>query len=159
MPKPIININNIQSESLTSKLKFEQKKTFQSPELVFRRKRSQGYVKTLKKLDITGHNISQDEINEIINAIKNELPELSIDEFPIGIVAKCYLGEPYEVHTLSMLGEYIVKHYKVGESLPDGMEKARNLANNEKYDFVEVYQNKIIAVKEDGSTAIIEDKK
>ena len=69
------------------------------------------------------------------------------------------MGEPYEVHTLSMLGEYIVKHYKVGESLPDGMEKARNLANNEKYDFVEVYQNKIIAVKEDGSTAIIEDKK
>jgi len=160
MPKPIINLKKVQAENLTQNLAFESKSSFKSnsPELVLRRKRSQNYVNILKKLDIAGHNISQDKINEIINAIKNELPELSIDEFPIGIVAKCYLGEPYEVHTLSMLGKSIVEHYKIGQSLPEGLEKARNLANNENYEFVEVYHNKIIAIKEDGSTAIIEDK-
>ncbi len=157
MPKPIININQQQRESIAGVFNQNTNKSFESPELVFRRKRSQEYINKLKKLDILGHNISQSEINEIINAIKNELPEISMDKLPIGIIAKCYLGKPYEVHTLSMLGKFIVKHYKLQEPLPDGMEKARNLANNENYEFVEVYRDKIIAVKSDGSVSIIKD--
>lgn len=158
MPKPIIDIKNKQIDDFAQNLTFSQKASFQSSELAFRKKRSEKYIKTLKKLDIIGHNITQEQINEIINAIKNELPEISIDELPIGIVAKCYLGEPYKVHTLSFLGKSIVKHYKLNESLPNELEKARTLANNENYEFVEVYHTKLIAVKEDGSTAIIEMK-
>ncbi len=129
--------------------------SFETPELVFRRKRSSKYLDTIKSFDIAGHNIAQDKIEEIINAIKSEIPEISIDELPIGIVAKCYLGEPYEIHTLSLLGKSIIHHYKKGEALEPDLEKARTLANNKNYAFVEVYKNKLIAVKEDGSTSII----
>ena len=155
MPRPIINLKQQKIENVEIVLNQSPKKEFESPELAFRRKRSQEYIEKIKKIDIAGHNISQTEISEIINTIKNELPEITIDEFPIGIVAKCYLGEPYEVHTLSMLGKFIIKHFKSGEILPDGMEKARNLANNENYEFVEVYPDKLIAVKTDGSTSLI----
>lgn len=158
MPKPIIDIKNKEINNFAQNLTFNQKTNFQTPELAFRKKRSEKYIKTLKKLDMIEHHITQEQINEITNAIKNELPEISIDELPIGIVAKCYLGEPYEVHTLSFLGKSIIRHYKLNESLPDELEKARTLANNENYEFVEVYHNKLIAVKEDGSTAIVENK-
>ena len=117
MPKPLINLNKIQSDNYIPDISIESKNSFKSPELVFRRKRSHKYIDTLKQLDIIGHKISQNKIDEIINAIKNELPELAFEDFPIGIIAKCYLGEPYEVHTLSILGKTIIEHYKSGESL------------------------------------------
>lgn len=156
MPKPILNINEMQSFNSLDISASDRNTSFETPELAFRRKRSSKYLEIIKDLDIAGHNITQDKIDEIINAIKNELPEISIDELPIGIVAKCYLGEPYEVHTLSLIGKFIVHHYKKGESLDPDLEKARTLANNKNYAFVEVYKNKLIAVKEDGSTSIIE---
>lgn len=159
MPKPIINFKEAKLNDIALNVDVGQNKSFETTELVFRRRRSQGYINKLKKLDIADHKISKEKINEIINAVKNELPEISVDELPIGIVAKCYLGEPYEVHTLSLVGETIIKHYKNYEPLPEILEKARKIANNEKYEFVEVYHSKMIVVKEDGTTAIIEDTK
>ena len=158
MPKPIINTDNIRENQVSKNGFTSLQVQFETPDTIFRKKRSNEYINTIKKLDITGHSMTREQIDEIINAVKLELPVLSINDLPIGIVAKCYLGEPYEVHTLSFLGNAIVKHYKHSETLPDGLEKARTLANNENYSFVEVYQTKIIAVKEDGSVAILEDK-
>ena len=142
MPKPIINSNFNQETNFANSLSISPKTTFESPELAFRRKRSQQYINTLRGFDILGHNITQDKINSIINAIKMELPELSVNDLPIGIVAKCYLGEPY----------------KRGQALPEDLEKARTLANNENYAFIEVYKTKLIAIKEDGTASIINDK-
>lgn len=155
MPKPIFNINEMQSFNSLDIFALSKNTSFETPELAFRRKRSSKYLDIIKSFDIAGHNITQDKIEEIINAIKSEFPEISIDDLPIGIVAKCYLGEPYEIHTLSLLGKSIVHHYKKGEALESDLEKARTLANNKNYAFVEVYKNKLIAVKKDGSTSII----
>ena len=119
MPKPIINSNFNQETNFANSLSISPKTTFESPELAFRRKRSQQYINTLRGFDILGHNITQDKINSIINAIKMGLPELSVNDLPIGIVAKCYLGEPYEVHTLSLIGGMIIEHYKQGQALPE----------------------------------------
>jgi len=159
MPKPIINTNNIHGIKIPKEISASSYAQFETPNSIYRKKRSNEYINTVKKLDITGHNMTQEQIDEIINAVKRELSVLSADDFPLGIVAKCYLGEAYEVHTLSLLGNAIVKHYKYNERLPDNLEKARTLANNDNYSFVEVYQTKIIAVKEDGSVAIIDDNK
>lgn len=158
MPKPIINSNFNQETNFANSLSISPKTTFESPELAYRRKRSQQYIDILKGFDILGHNITQDKINSIINAIKMELPELSVNDLPIGIVAKCYLGEPYEVHTLSLIGGMIIEHYKQGQALSEDLEKARTLANNENYAFIEVYKTKLIAIKEDGTASIINDK-
>ena len=158
MLKPIIQIKKSKTD-YTKALLPDMTYSVDAADIIFRKKRSSKYVDIIKTFDIEAHNISQAKINEIINDIKNEFPELSIDDLPIGIVAKCYLGQPYEVHSLSLIGNVIIKHYKIQESLPADLEKARVLANNDRYAFVEVYKNKLIAVKNDGSTAVIERSK
>lgn len=159
MPKTILNLGNNEDGKISETMAFKQSQSFENPNIVLRKKRSKKYIEEIKKLDITAHNITQEQIQGMIDAIKNELPVISIDDLPIGIVTKCYLGESYEVHTLSLIGKSIIRHYKIGESLPNELEKARTLANNKNYAFIEVYQTKIIAVKEDGSVSILEDKK
>ena len=59
--------------------------------------------------------------------IEDEFPEIAIRGTLMGIVSRCYLGDPYEVHTLDISGN-IIEHYKQGEPLPEYMEKARGLA-------------------------------
>ena len=61
------------------------------------------------------------------------------------------------MHTLS-LTQSIIKHYKRGEPLPDGMDCARNIAQNSKYAFVEVYTGCIRTVMSDGMVSVIERK-
>lgn len=58
----------------------------------------------------------------------------------------------------TIIGGMIIEHYKQGQALPEDLEKARTLANNENYAFIEVYKTKLIAIKEDGTASIINDK-
>lgn len=152
MPKPLIESKLVERSIIQTN-----HSDVKSSDFIFRKKRSEKYINIIKSLDIASHNISQANIEEIINEIKRELPEVIIGDLPIGIVAKCYLGEAYEVHTLSFIGQEIITHYKSNEFLPQELEKARTLANNPHYAFVEVYKDKIIAVKEDGSTSIVKE--
>ena len=77
-------------------------------------------------------------------------------DFPglLGFVDKCYLGAPYEVHTIDLSGG-IIEHYKRGQILPNGMEKARTLAMSGSYQFIEVYTNCLRAVSSNGSVSVI----
>lgn len=121
---------------------------------MLREKRSKKYIDAMKKLDAGGHAHNQDEINSIIETIQQEFPEVEIKGILKGIVAKCYLGEPYEVHTLSIVG-YIIQHYKKGQSLPGELEQARSLAARGGYAFVEVYNDCFRAISEDGTVSVI----
>ncbi|MCM1009701.1 MAG: hypothetical protein NC390_02325 [Fusobacterium sp.] len=166
MPKPIINNK---SHTSFEKLSFIEMDTFKNPELAFRQKRPQSYLILMKNLDVDGAQISEDKLNEIINELHNTVPQISLDETFLGVLGKCYLGTGYDVHTLSKsiifgldesthllgYGRMILKHFKIGESLPVELERARNLASNPNYQFIEVYSNKIIAVLADGNVAII----
>ena len=73
----------------------------------------------------------------------------------IGILAKCYLGFPYEVHTLNFTLSSIIEHYKKGQTLPDGMEKARAMAARGVYEYIEVYTDYCCAISSDGTVSII----
>lgn len=122
---------------------------------ILRKKRSEKYVKMLSQLDAGGHATNYDQINEIVNTIKEEFPEIDIsDGVLLGCVSKCYLGRPYEVHTLD-LNLSILKHYRVGETMPGGLEKARGLACFGGYAFIEVYTNCCRAVSIDGTVSVI----
>jgi hypothetical protein len=70
---------------------------------------------------------------------------------PLGIVSKCYLGHPYEVHTLDLSGSQIIKHYKTNETMEARFENARTVAKHNAYAMIEVYIDKIIIIREDGS--------
>lgn len=171
MPKPIIN-NKINTQlNFSSDMKLQERNTFKSPELAFREKRPQSYINLIKNLDLEGSKISEKKLEEIVNQLKNAVPEIVLDEMFIGILGKCELGAEYDVHTISKevifgidevnhlpgFGRMILKHFKIGETLPDGLEKGRSLAVNPNYIFVEIYNDRIIAVQENGSVAIIKD--
>ncbi|WP_336833566.1 hypothetical protein [Sphingobacterium siyangense] len=90
---------------------------------------------------------------DLMNAIKEEFGTADIANLPLGILAKCFLGHPHEVHTLDLSGTLIIKHYKISEPLPEDFEKARILAKHNAYVFVEIYRDKIILIREDGTAS------
>jgi hypothetical protein len=114
------------------------------------RKRSQRIVKILSSLDAK----SLTEVHgwqELMDAIAEEYGTAEVASVPLGIVAKCFLGAPFEVHILDLSGTQIVRHFKAGEEMPPSFEKARTLAMHNAYAFVEVYSDKIVLVRPDGS--------
>jgi len=120
-----------------------------------RQKRSTAYVEAITQLDAGGHVHSPAASQALIDAIRQELPDVAVDALPHGIVARCYLGAHYEVHTLDCSGQ-IIQHYKTHEGLPALLERARSLALHPGYAFIEVYASRLIAVSASGQTALNE---
>ena len=121
---------------------------------LLRKSRSKEYMEALHKLDSGGHVHNQNKVDEIINTIKNGFPEVEISGILLGYVAVCNLGKPYEVHTLDITGG-IIEHYKAGQTLPHGLEKARSIAIRGGYDFIEVYIDCCRAVNSIGVVSVI----
>lgn len=114
------------------------------------KKRSKKYLDLIAGLD--SKTLSHTKgINELIKAIQEEFGTAELPNLPIGIVAKCFLGHPYEVHTLDLSGSQIIKHYKASETMEADFEKARTVAQHNAYAMVEVYKDKIILIREDGT--------
>lgn len=115
--------------------------------------RSKSYLEHIKKLDAGTHHHDKTSLEELKNSIQKELPANAFGLL-IGIVSKCYLGAPYEVHTLDFFGQ-IIEHYKVGESMRSDLEKARSLAKHNSYICIEVYSDRMVAIANDGMASII----
>lgn len=160
MPKPLLKV---QQESRTqnvlsiwlsdTKLQTRQMSKLEIDRML-RARRSKAYLDALHTLDSGGHVHNQEIVNSIINVIKNEFPEIEISGILLGYVAVCYLGKPYEVHTLD-IGGGIIKHYKSGQALPGGLEKARSIALRGGYDFIEVYVDCCRAISSNGTVSVI----
>lgn len=143
------------SHIMTSNLKQPQIDKL-SLDRLLRKSRSKEYMDTIHQLDAGGHVHNKKEVNEIINTIKSEFPDVDINGILLGFVAKCYLGAPYEAHTLDLVGE-IIEHYKLGEILPGGLDKAKSIALHGGYDFIEVYTDCCRAISSNGSVSVIKD--
>lgn len=122
---------------------------------LLRRGRSKEYMDAIHMLDAGGHVNNQKRVNEIIATIRNEFPEIEISGVLLGFVSKCYLGHPYEVHTLDMTGQ-IIEHYKAGQNLPGGLEKARSIALRGGYDFIEVYVDCCRCISSSGAVSVVD---
>jgi hypothetical protein len=160
MPKPILNSYQSQKQTqashiITSNLKQPQIDKL-SLDRLLRKSRSKEYMDAIHQLDAGGHVHNKKEVNEIINTIKSEFPDVDINGILLGFVAKCYLGAPYEAHTLDLVGE-IIEHYKRGETLPGGLDKAKSIALHGGYDFIEVYTDCCRAISSNGSVSVIKD--
>lgn len=121
---------------------------------ILNRKRSPEYIDAISRLDAGGHVHNQHKVIALIEIIRQEMPEIEIDMGPQGIVSKCYLGAPYEVHTLDVAGQ-IIEHYETYRKMPGMLERARGLAKNGGYEFIEVYKDSLRAVKANGTVATI----
>ena len=130
MPKPMlkqpqfqIQANNILSATQNQQQKNQvQQMDKMKLDRLLRKTRSKEYMQSLHKLDVGGHVHNQHKVNEIINTIHNEFPDLEISSILLGIVSVCHLGKPHEVHTLDITGQ-IIEHYKSGQLLPGGLKK------------------------------------
>ena len=160
MPKPIFNPSQSLNQTQTSRIMTSHLKQPQIDKLsldrLLRKSRSKEYMDTIHQLDAGGHVHNKKEVNEIINTIKSEFPDVDINGILLGFVAKCYLGAPYEVHTLDLVGE-IIDHYKRRETLPNGLDKARSIAIHGGYEFIEVYTDCCRAISSNGSVSVIKD--
>ena len=162
MPKPMLKQPQMQTQSgviLSATQQFSQTKQTQQMDKMkldrlLRKTRSKEYMDALHKLDAGGHVHNQHKVNAIIDAIRNEFPEVEISGVLLGFVSICYLGKPYEVHTLDMTGE-IIEHYKAGQILPGGLEKARSIALRGGYDFIEVYVDCCRCISSTGAVSVI----
>lgn len=162
MPRPMLKQPQTQTQTggiLSATQQQSQKQQVQQMDKMkldrlLRKTRSKEYMDALHKLDAGGHVHNQNKVNEIIDAIRNEFPEVEISGVLLGFVSICYLGKPYEVHTLDMTGQ-IIEHYKSGQTLPGGLEKARSIALRGGYDFIEVYVDCCRAISSNGAVSVI----
>lgn len=120
-----------------------------------RQKRSPAYVQAMTRVDVGGHLHDRQALAALKQLIDAELGEIALEDRLLGIVSRCMLGHPYEVHTLDLTGQ-IIEHFKIGHTLPLTLERARTLALHPSYAFIEVYANRMVTVSDSGQTAVIE---
>jgi hypothetical protein len=115
-------------------------------------KRSARYLSAAGALDIRGQaHIDPTAVVEAIGA------EFALGETqPVGLLAECFLGEPYPV--LALTGN-IVRHYRVGEALPTPYGGARKLALLPAYLAIEVYVDRYACLRADGTVVEVPEAK
>lgn len=163
MPRPLLNQGEqaklssknklsaiVNSDSINQSSNIDQMKLNR----LLRQPRSKEYLASMHKLDAGGHVNNQKQVDEIFHTIENEFPEVEIKRILLGIVSICYLGKPYEVHTLDVLGG-IVQHYKTSQKLPGDLEKARSIVMRGGYEFIEVYIDCCRAISSSGAVSVI----
>jgi hypothetical protein len=156
MPRPIIGPNPHGPPRLELRTGTSARTSALPPAEVARRlraPRTRAYVELMARLD-AGTLHETGAVEALLEAIRVEFPELGLADLPLGWVSRCYLGDPYEVHTLDMAG-CIVRHYRRGESLPPELERARALALHPAYAFIEVHRDTLCCVREDGTVTSV----
>lgn len=119
-----------------------------------RQKRSGAYIDAVRKLDAGTHQRDRTALDSLLEAIARELPDLTLDQRPLGIVAACHLGAPYEAHICDLAGG-IVEHFETFRPMPPPFEGARCLARHPSYAFIEVYVDGYRAVGPDGAVSAV----
>lgn len=114
------------------------------------RKRSKKYLEVIASIDQKTLTDTKG-MAELMKAVQEEFGTADIASLPLGIVSKCFLGHPYEVHTLDLSTTQIIRHYKISEAMGGDFEKARGIAKHNAYVMVEVYKDKMILIREDGT--------
>lgn len=117
--------------------------------------RSARYMAAIARLDASA-TLLPVQIEEIVDDLHREFAD-TWSAVPLGFVAHCYLGAPFEAHTLTVDGA-IIEHYRTGEVLPGPLERARALARSEHYGVIEVYRDRLVCVHSDGSVVTLEEK-
>jgi len=150
MPRPLINNTAAASQGFAAP---RAKAATAGRRRVLTSRRSQDYQHALRAMDSSGH-VATADLAKIVDDVRREFDETN-SASPFGIVARCYLGAPYEVHTLALDGS-IIDHYEVGKALPGGLERARSLAVSVAYAAIEVYPDRLVCVRVDGSVVALE---
>lgn len=156
MPRPILGSPVSHEKQSRTEPARQTHARLAGPQLAMRlrEKRSAKYVEAMQRLDAGTHQQNAAALQDLLDAIASEFPELTIDQRPLGVVSKCFLGEPYEVHRCDLDGN-IVEHFQRHRAMPPLFERARGLAAHGAYRFIEVYADSLRAITADGSVAVL----
>jgi hypothetical protein len=146
MPRPIFD--NQQQRGMSLQPGPRARQAAAQPGKLLTTPRSARYLAAIGKLD-SSTTMTQVELQDVIDAIHREFAD-KWSAVPEGFVGHCYLGPPYEAHTLTIDGQ-IIEHYQSGQPLPGPLEEARSLARTEHYLVIEVYTDRLVCVRTDGS--------
>ena len=156
MPRSILGTET-RSPALTVSGSAAAAKTHLSPAQVaqrLRQKRSSAYLERMQRLDAGTHQQDAAGLQALLDAIVAEFPELGVDERPLGVVSRCFLGPPYEVHICDLAGG-VIEHFQHWHSMPPLFERARSIAAHGAYAFIEIYVSTIRAVTADGAVSVL----
>ncbi|MCI9628923.1 MAG: hypothetical protein HFJ64_06875 [Eggerthellaceae bacterium] len=121
-----------------------------------KKKRSMNYMNQLQVLDSGGQLLDPVALEQLLQEIQVNLGALDTNlGIPVGIISKCYLGDPYEVHSLDVENS-VIEHYVQGQPMPGILENYRGMAMKGSYEFIEVYTTCICAVRSNGNVTLIE---
>jgi hypothetical protein len=109
-------------------------------------RRSSRFAAAIARLDAGG--LQATDLSALMDDIAAQYPMGSAQ--PLGFVATCHLGFPYEVHILDFIGG-IVEHFELGKPMPHPFERARTLAGHPAYEVIEIYDQVLVCVRADGS--------
>lgn len=156
MPRPILGTPISHEKQHHSESVRRTHARLAAPQLAMRlrEKRSAKYVEAMQRLDAGTHQHDAAALQQLLDAISAEFPDLAIDERPLGTVSKCYLGQPFEVHRCDLDGN-IVEHFERYRAMPPLFERARSLAGHGAYRFIEIYADSLRAIAADGSVAVL----
>lgn len=144
MPRPLLR-SQVQAANLAAKAATPRERSGSSG-TVSLLKRSPRFMQAIGRLD-TGQ-LQEADLAAVFDAITEEYG--IGDRPPVGLVSKCFLGEPFEVHIVDLVGQ-IVEHFHRGESMPHPYERARRLSAHPAYVYIEVYEDVLVCVRADGS--------
>ncbi len=122
---------------------------------ILRKRRSKQYLDAIQKLDAGGTLPNPKLAKEILQVIKNEFPDIAIENILLGCMAICHLGNPLEVHTIEANNPVIV-HVPHNYPMGTAMEKARSLSLMTDYICVEIYSNELRAISTNGIVSVID---
>jgi hypothetical protein len=126
-------------------------------EALLRRPRSPRYLEQLRRLDAASlHRVAAawNALGAELEAeLEAELPPVAPPERPLGVVARCYLGTPFEVHLCDFTGR-IVTHVEVRHPLPPPFERARLLVHHPAFLAVEVYSTVLRTIGPSGEVGV-----
>lgn len=120
-----------------------------------RRRRSASYVEVAGRLDVGPHRTDAAALATLLEAIAGEFPDLTLEQRPLGIVAACHLGPPFQVHLCDLSGG-ILEHFETNRPMPPPFERARSLALHPSYCLIEVYTDTLRAIARDGTVSFLE---
>ncbi|WP_051271233.1 hypothetical protein [Shimazuella kribbensis] len=119
-----------------------------------RQKRTDEYLKLVADLDVNSQ--VEWDIDAVFASLEKQFADVPKQEQLIGILAKCYLDDCYDVHLIDR-NQTIIHHIKKTDSVPNEFAKARGLALHPSYEFIEVYKDCIRAVARNGEVSVVKE--
>jgi hypothetical protein len=120
-----------------------------------RERRSPAYIDALTQLDGASSGRGPVTLEVLVAALATEFAELTVEQGPQGLVGRCLLGPPYELHAGWLTDTHMV-HYEIVRAMPPLLERARPLALDPAHAFVEVYRDALRAVAPGGRVTLLE---